>query len=337
MQLPKGVCAVTQGNTCKDTPRPVMEVKDKVTADVRKLLDKYRELFEDQLGKIKEHKATNFWRKRASAKGCQQSITTLDLLPMPTTIRLSRECKFVNLVMGGKVEDLALSTKILHQVTAKDPVLSKIKRFVDLGWPMQNVKVELKPYFERREEISVECRITLWGNRMSDAGNQDLRLQRFLLSYRNTPHATTGKAPAVLFLSNLHPTRLDHLKPDPRNKMEIEVWKQKVYHNANVRAHFFRQGDEVWVKNECNPGWHSGVVERKTGKLSYEVLISGQMNRKHADQLHSRSGAMDYKPTQSVVHQQQEIEVQESQLPQQQLREQDLRPQPEVETQSLRK
>ncbi|KAG8228665.1 hypothetical protein J437_LFUL008902 [Ladona fulva] len=80
-----------------------------------------------------------------------QSADALSRLPMPTTIKSSRERKFVNLVMQGKVEDLALSTKILHQATAKDPVLSKIKRFVDLGWPMQNDKVELKPYFERRE------------------------------------------------------------------------------------------------------------------------------------------------------------------------------------------
>ncbi|KAG8235539.1 hypothetical protein J437_LFUL013501 [Ladona fulva] len=116
----------------------------------------------------------------------------------------------------------------------------------------------------------------------SDAGDQDLWLQRFPLSYRNTPHATTGKAPAELFLGHRLPTLLDRLKPDPRNKME--VWKQKVYHDTNVRARSLRQGDEEWVKNKCKPGLQPGVVERRTGKLSYEVLISGQMKRKH-DQL----------------------------------------------------
>ncbi|KAG8235204.1 hypothetical protein J437_LFUL015298 [Ladona fulva] len=61
MQLPKGMCTVVQGNLLqrhsKYTLRPVMEVKDKVPADVRKLLNEYRKLFEDQLGKIKGHKA----------------------------------------------------------------------------------------------------------------------------------------------------------------------------------------------------------------------------------------------------------------------------------------
>ncbi|KAG8234122.1 hypothetical protein J437_LFUL007488 [Ladona fulva] len=126
--------------------------------------------------------------------------------------------------------------------------------------------------------------------RFGDTGEQDLRLQQ-LLSYRNTPHSTTGKAPAELFLGHSLPTWWDCLKPDPRNKMEIKMWKQKVYEEANVRAHSFRQGDEVWVQNKCKPGWHPGVVGRKTGKLLYEVLIGGQMKRKHADQLHSRSEA----------------------------------------------
>ncbi|KAG8228664.1 hypothetical protein J437_LFUL008901 [Ladona fulva] len=66
--------------------------------------------------------------------------------------------------------------------------------------------------------------------------------------------AMRSKVPAELFLGCCLPTWLDHLKPDPRNKMEIEVWKQKVYHDANVRARSFRQGDEIWVKNECKPG-----------------------------------------------------------------------------------
>ncbi|KAG8212690.1 hypothetical protein J437_LFUL019573 [Ladona fulva] len=79
-----------------------------------------------------------------------QCADPLSRLPMPTTMRSSSEHKFVNLVMGGK-----------QQTTAKDPVLSKIKFFVDLGWPMQNDKVD---YFERQEEMSVECGIILWGN-----------------------------------------------------------------------------------------------------------------------------------------------------------------------------
>ncbi|KAG8238417.1 hypothetical protein J437_LFUL002874 [Ladona fulva] len=53
-------------------------------------------------------------RKREYQPGKEnQCADALPQLPMPTTMRLSRECKFVNLVMGGKVGDLALPTKIL--------------------------------------------------------------------------------------------------------------------------------------------------------------------------------------------------------------------------------
>ncbi|KAG8239530.1 hypothetical protein J437_LFUL018904 [Ladona fulva] len=52
---------------------------------------------------------------------------------------------------------------------------------------------------------------------------------------------------------------------------------------------------------------HPGVVEMKTEKLLYEVLIGGQMKWKHADQLCSRSVAMEDKPTAPVVNQQQEV------------------------------
>ncbi|KAG8239279.1 hypothetical protein J437_LFUL019035 [Ladona fulva] len=148
-----------------------------------------------------------------------------------------------------------------------------------------------------------------------DAGDHDFQLQWFLLSHCNTPHATTGKAPTKLFLGHHCTTCFDRLKPDPRNKVEIKVWKQKVYHDANVRACSFRQGDEASVENECKPGWCPGVVGRKTGK---------------------QSGPTDDTPTSTVVNQQQEFEVQESRLPEQQLRAQDSS-KLEVDTQSLKK
>ncbi|KAG8238827.1 hypothetical protein J437_LFUL018582 [Ladona fulva] len=63
---------------------------------------------------------------------------------------------------------------------------------------------------------------SVWAS-WSNAEDQDLWLQLFLLSYRNTPHATTGKAPADMFLGHHLPTQLDCLKLDPRNKVEIRV------------------------------------------------------------------------------------------------------------------
>ena len=45
----------------------------------------------------------------------------------------------------------------------------------------------------------------------SDPGNLQFKLAQFLLSYRSTPHSTTGLSPAELFLKIPLKTRLDLL------------------------------------------------------------------------------------------------------------------------------
>ena len=119
------------------------------------------------------------------------------------------------------------------------------------------------------------------------------RLQQFLLSYRSAPHKTTGKSPAELFLGRRVKTRLDRLRPDPRLKMESEVWKQEAYHDTNAKPRSFGTGDDVWVQKEREQGWQPGVVGRRTGELSYEVFVGGDQKRKHADQMRRRFGAVD--------------------------------------------
>ena len=50
----------------------------------------------------------------------------------------------------------------------KDPVLSKVKAWVQTGWPdgMISVQQELQPFVRRKNELSVEAGCILWGNRV---------------------------------------------------------------------------------------------------------------------------------------------------------------------------
>ncbi|KAL9982685.1 hypothetical protein ACROYT_G004758 [Oculina patagonica] len=50
--------------------------------------------------------------------------------------------------------------------TARDPVLSQVLQFVLHGWPMVVEEEALKPYFARREELSVHAGCLLWGSRV---------------------------------------------------------------------------------------------------------------------------------------------------------------------------
>ena len=50
--------------------------------------------------------------------------------------------------------------------TARDPVLSLVLQFVLQGWPLKVEDEALKPYFTRREELSVYAGCLLWGTRV---------------------------------------------------------------------------------------------------------------------------------------------------------------------------
>jgi len=57
------------------------------------------------------------------------------------------------------------ATKVKFWTTC-DPVLSQVLQFVLHGWPMSVDEQALKPYFARREELSVHAGCLLWGSRV---------------------------------------------------------------------------------------------------------------------------------------------------------------------------
>ncbi len=50
--------------------------------------------------------------------------------------------------------------------TERDPVLSRVKQYVLLGWPSTVRDAELQPYYFRRDELSVDAGCLLWGSRL---------------------------------------------------------------------------------------------------------------------------------------------------------------------------
>ncbi|XP_064653028.1 uncharacterized protein K02A2.6-like [Lineus longissimus] len=58
-----------------------------------------------------------------------------------------------------------IDVELIKYLTGRDPVLSRVRRFVSAGWPGK-VEEELRPYFTRKLELSVEGGCILWGARV---------------------------------------------------------------------------------------------------------------------------------------------------------------------------
>ena len=64
-----------------------------------------------------------------------------------------------------QVESLPVTGKQLANSTQTDDILSKVHKYITKGWPQQ-VDSVLKPYFEKKDELTVEGGCVLWGIRV---------------------------------------------------------------------------------------------------------------------------------------------------------------------------
>ena len=71
------------------------------------------------------------------------------------------------------------------------------------------------------------------------------RLNNFLLSYRSTAHATTGRSPSEVLMKKKLRTRLTLLKPDISRKMDKTLFQQKKKHDRATKERYFEEGDPV--------------------------------------------------------------------------------------------
>lgn len=111
-------------------------------------------------------------------------------------------------------------------------------------------------------------------------------LSRFLLQYRNCPHATTGVEPAVALLGRRLRNRLDAMRP---NTAEIvhEVQSKQIGRSGGV-VRTFEVGDKILTRGYSTKDskWVEGDVIEKAGPVSYKILLNkGSVCRRHTDQI----------------------------------------------------
>ena len=121
----------------------------------------------------------------------------------------------------------------------------------------------------------------------------DVFIDRFLFKYRLAPHATTGVSPAELMFKRRPRCRFDLLQPREAitervsKKQDIQRASRMSSRHINVDV-----GDPVIIRNYAKgPKWLPAEVARQTGPVSYEcALDSGNIVRRHQDQIHLREG-----------------------------------------------
>ena len=121
------------------------------------------------------------------------------------------------------------------------------------------------------------------GLKLASQLSVDHQLANLLLSYRSTPHSTTGVPPAELFLKQQLRTRLTLLKPDQEAAVCWKQVQQKQQHDQNSKqVQTFQPGDHIAILQfRGSEKWVPGIVVQ----VVYMVNINNRIIHVHADHL----------------------------------------------------
>jgi len=141
--------------------------------------------------------------------------------------------------------------------------------------------------YHPRSNGEAERFVQTFKNTMKRAeGQEDIRLQKFLMEYRITPHATTGSAPCELLQKRKIRTKYDLIRPDvPSQVWTSQKRQEKSFNNNKLRL--FQIGEEVWVKtfSKNEEKWSFGKVTRILGPVTYVVNVGAKLIKRHVDQI----------------------------------------------------
>ncbi len=88
----------------------------------------------------------------------------LSRLPLPTKPN-STPMPVELVLLMEMFRDSPVTTKQIRCWTRRDPLLGRVLRYIEYGWPDKD-DLELKPFRSRRTELSSQDRCILWGSRV---------------------------------------------------------------------------------------------------------------------------------------------------------------------------
>nr|XP_006813698.1 PREDICTED: uncharacterized protein K02A2.6-like [Saccoglossus kowalevskii] len=99
--------------------------------------------------------------KPGSNMGNADGLSRLPIKEQPGSVPVPEEVVLTLSTLDGS----PVTAELVANWTARDPVLSHILKWVTQGWPEQ-VEEQLRPYFRRKQELSVQQGCILWGSRV---------------------------------------------------------------------------------------------------------------------------------------------------------------------------
>ena len=106
-----------------------------------------------------------------------------------------------------------------------------------------------------------------------------LNLQNWLMSYRNTPHSTTGVEPAVLMMGRRARTALSLIHPLHQGKSKSQLTSEL----SRETCRKFEAGAKVLYWDMLKHTWIPGVVSELQGSKVLKIVSQNGTVRKHID------------------------------------------------------
>ena len=212
--------------------------------------------------------------------GSHNSADAMSRLPVPSKIQDPHvPGEIINLV--EHLEGTTVTAKQIKLWTSRDVILAKVLNHVLYGWPEATQEDSLKPFFNRKEELSVQGGCLLWGSRVIvPTQGRSLVLQEL---HQSHPGVSRMKALARMFIwwpgldkeiettvKHCYTCEENHRKPrqEPLHPWEwpSRPWTRLHLHYAGpfMGKMFLVDATTKWVEVE--------MVEKATSEKTIEIL-----------------------------------------------------------------